>query len=166
VVRDGSKRIPVEREYDEGSGEEHAYVVLPGPTPKRKRVDSRSKELFRRVYPRVLDELIKLHLNATEWNVLIGLLKVMGFEGPFAYSNKELAERCEITPSKSSATVRSLKEKGILVERGVRQVMLNPELFWFGNDESRMQMIWQVEQEQKNRSGSATEDDGPGEGGA
>lgn len=120
---------------------------------KRPPRDMRSLEPFGMIFPEAVAKLATMGLTSADWNVLMHLVGIMGFEDSFRYSSKEIGAALGIRPNNVSRSIVKLKELGILIDLGQRRIYIHPDYFWRGSLKARIQVMHHLE---KNRSGSAT----------
>lgn len=139
VKKTRTKRIEI---AVDGSGEivTGTYEEPIRPKPR----DRMSSEAFRMIYPEGASRL--LGLDGAELRLLWYIITdLMVWEGPFGISPTEAGKVLDRFPQGVSRSIRILKERGVLIDRGRRMVMVHPRIAWFGHDPSRRAYLKGIE---------------------
>lgn len=87
-------------------------------------------------YSASLNKLSKLNLNLTELRIILYLASILNDRNYLiSLSQYQISDDLKIKQPNISIAFKSLKEKGILMQKGrKRHLMLNSEIFQFGNN--------------------------------
>lgn len=134
--------------------------------PARRPRDQRATEPFAIAFPAGVRQLAELDLTGTDWDVLMELVGMMGFEDAFEASPTKVGELLGLDRRNVARSLGRLKAKGVLIDRGRAMVLINPDYFWRGRIPKRLEMLHRLDRERqvagagpKNRSGSAAGDE-------
>lgn len=129
------------------------------PVLSRRPKDARQSEPFAIAFPSGMRQLAKMDLTGADWAVLLQLVGHMAFEDAFKYRTGELADELGMKAQNVSRSIRRLTDRNILIPRGPRMTLINPDYFWRGRIAQRLAMLHRLAAETtKNRSGSAAKE--------
>lgn len=133
----------VEREYtDAVTGEVKRLVHEETLNPRRRPPDEKSIEPFTLTYH--AEELAKHRMPGLCWSVLWHLVSTQGMgHEEVRYSTNDIARDIGSFPQKVSVALRTLEERGLIVERKpyARTLTLNPRYFWRGTPKARRSIL-------------------------
>lgn len=130
----------VERHVDRMTGEERVVDVEEVGWKTPKRTDGRyGKASDKRQFVMEIRETTWRtdDLTVVEHRVWNALKRRMQFAEPFYLSTKEIAQELNMTSPWVSRTLRSLREKELLIHIRERWFMLDPRVVWMGSDRDR-----------------------------
>lgn len=107
--------------------------------PRRRPPEDKSEDPFLLAYPEALGAV----MPSQKWQILMVLLE----EWPvgrrrFRFSTTDIATRLGITVPYTSQLLKELETDGVITRHPIRQVEINPELFWKGKPKDRRQALY------------------------
>lgn len=133
----------IERHTDQLTGEQRVYEVEDVDWVAPKKTDHRGKAAEKREFVMEIRDMTWRtdDLTVVEHRVWNALKRRMQFGEPFYLSTKEIATELNMIPSWVSRTLRSLREKELLIPLQGRWFLLDPRVVWIGSDRDRRKWI-------------------------